>query len=493
MDASSSSGAGLAALEASLARGLARLNHPPAEWTPELAGPDGRPAADVLIAGAGMNGLAAAFALRRLGIGRIRQIDARPAGQEGPWLAYARMELLRSPKHLAGPALGLPDLTFRAWWEAQHGAAGWQRLGFIARVDWARYLAWYGRVTGARVESGTRLLGLEPNGGFIAARVAGPDGEEVVHARQLVLATGREGQARPRIPAPFVPFIKQGARHSSEPLDAAALRGRRIAVIGLSASAFDNACVAAEAGAEVVLLGRATRLPAVNKMKQTVYPGFAHGFPDLPDAERLAWLRHVAAARVAPPRHTVQRAMRAGVRIVLGVETEAVEAEGDGLVLRMAKGAFRADEVILGTGFRFDLAAAPELAGIADRVLLWRDLDHGADDAGGAGGGARADIPADEYLDCPALGPGFELRPRADPERGADPASLARIRCFGHAAQPSLGNLANDIPQASEGADRLARAIACDLFVEDAAHHRARLWAYAEPELLGDEYTWPVG
>jgi hypothetical protein len=48
-------------------------------------------------------------------------------------------------------------------------------------------------------------------------------------------------------------------------------------------------------------------------------------------------------------------------------------------------------------------------------------------------------------------------------------------------------------PQASEGADRLARAIAGDLFVEDAAHHRARLWAYAEPELLGDEYTLPIG
>jgi FAD-dependent urate hydroxylase len=76
--------AGVAALEVSLARGLARLNHPPAEWVPEVQAPNGRPAADVLIAGAGMNGLAAAFALRRLGIARTRQVDARPAGLEGP-------------------------------------------------------------------------------------------------------------------------------------------------------------------------------------------------------------------------------------------------------------------------------------------------------------------------------------------------------------------------------------------------------------------------
>lgn len=482
MDASSSAGKGsaapgLAALEAALARGMARLNHPPAEWTPQVTGPDGRPAVDVLIAGAGMNGLCAAFALRRLGVARIHQVDARPAGLEGPWLSYARMELLRSPKHLAGPALGLPDLTFRAWWEAQHGEQGWQRLGFIARADWARYLAWYGRVTGARVESATRLLSVAPAGALVAALIAGPDGEETVHARQLVLATGREGQARPRVPAPFAPYLGQGVRHSSAPLDPAALKGQRVVVVGLSASAFDTACVAAEVGAKVLLLGRADRLPVVNKMKQTVYAGFAHGFPDLADAERLAWLRHVAGARVAPPRHTVQRAMQAGVRIVLGAEVEAVGRANGALVLHTPKGAFAADEVILGTGFRFDLGAAPELAGVAGRVLLWRHLDHGCEDL------------EDEYLDCPALGPGFEFRPRP----GAHADGLARIRCFGHAAQPSLGNLANDIPQASEGADRLARAIARDLFVEDAGYHRARLRAFAEPELLGDEYTLPIG
>lgn len=468
---------GLAALDAAIARDFARLNHPAQPWTPERVGPDGRPVLDALIVGAGMNGLCAAFALRRLGLSRLRQIDRNPSGREGPWLTYARMEMLRSPKHLTGPAQSLPNLTFRAWWEAQHGQQGWEQLGYITRQDWARYLGWYGRATGALVENGVRLAGMDPAGALVAARLAGPTGEEVVYARQLVLATGREGQAEPRIPAPFAAFMGLGVRHSSAPLDPDSLRGRRVAVVGLSASAFDNACVAAEAGAEVVLLGRADRLPTVNKMKQTVYPGFAHGFPELPDADRLAWLRHIAAARVAPPRHTVQRAMRAGVRIVLGIETEAVRWVGDALVLRTTKGDFAADEVILGTGFRFDLGAAQELAGIAGRVLLWRDLEHGCDD------------PADEYLGCPALGPGFEFRPRP----GADPEGLARIRCFSHAAQPSLGNLANDIPQASEGADRLARAIARDLFLEDAAQHRARLWAYAEPELLGDEYTPPTG
>jgi FAD-dependent urate hydroxylase len=51
----------------------------------------------------------------------------------------------------------------------------------------------------------------------------------------------------------------------------------------------------------------------------------------------------------------------------------------------------------------------------------------------------------------------------------------------------SLGNLANDIPALSEGAERLARAIAIDLFQEDKAIHWQRLADFADPELLGDE------
>ena len=365
---------GLEALEAEVARDLARLNYPPAGWVPERRGPDGQPMIDVLIIGAGMNGLGAAFALRRLGISHIRQIDARPPGLEGPWLTYARMTFLRSPKHLTGPAQGLSALTFRAWWEAQHDADAWESLGFIVREEWARYLAWFARVTGARIDSATRLSGLTPHDHSVTAHLVGQEGVEDVHARQVVLATGREGQARPRIPEPFRPHLGAGVQHSADPLDVAALKGRRVVVVGLSASAFDNACLAGEAGADVTLLGRAPQIPTVNKMKQTVYPGFAHGFPDLPDTERIGWLRAVAAARTAPPRHTVQRAARAGVRIVLGVETETVERLAGGLRLTTTRGVFGADLVILGTGFRFDLRAAPELSDIAPRILRWSDV-----------------------------------------------------------------------------------------------------------------------
>ncbi|RMF37155.1 MAG: NAD(P)/FAD-dependent oxidoreductase [Alphaproteobacteria bacterium] len=463
--------AGLARLEAELARDFERLNHPPDNWVPERPGPDGQPLIDVLIAGAGMNGAAAAFALRRQGIARIAQIDRAEPGRTGPWRSFARMELLRSPKHLTGPAGDIANLSFRAWWEAQHGAEGWAALGYISRTDWADYLDWYARVTGARVEYRCALVALEPGPDHVAAYLSGAQGARTVHARQVVLATGREGQARPRWPAELSALPRNRVAHSSEAIDFAALKGRRVAVIGLAASAFDNAAMAAEAGAEVTLIGRAREVPRINRMKATVFPGTSHGFVDLAPAERLAWLRHITASRIAPPGHTVRRVARAGVRLVTGAALRGARMQGDAILLETAAGRYEADFVILGTGFAFDLSAAPELAGFVEKIRLWRHVE-----------GVGRD---DEFLACPFLGPGFEFLPVP----GADCPGLGRIRCYTHAAQPNLGNLANDIPQAGEGAGRLARAIVRALFVEDRAAHWQRIVDYDEPEVIPDD--WP--
>ncbi|MFX5207076.1 hypothetical protein ABTC99_20665, partial [Acinetobacter baumannii] len=88
--------------------------------------------------------LAAAAALILRGIRDIRLIDGNPPGREGPWVTYARMDTLRSPKTLAGPALGIPSLTFRAWYEATFGATAWDALYKIPNATWQNYLGWFG-------------------------------------------------------------------------------------------------------------------------------------------------------------------------------------------------------------------------------------------------------------------------------------------------------------------------------------------------------------
>src|SRR5690606_21213212 len=107
-------------LELRLRQELKWLALPAKEWIPARAHQD-QAVLDVAIVGAGMLGLVAAAALRNIGVSNIRIFDKAPENREGPWVTSARMETLRTRKEAAGTALGIPALTFRAWFEAQFG------------------------------------------------------------------------------------------------------------------------------------------------------------------------------------------------------------------------------------------------------------------------------------------------------------------------------------------------------------------------------------
>ncbi|QJW85088.1 hypothetical protein HK414_21240 [Ramlibacter terrae] len=111
------------------------------------------------------------------------------------------MLTLRSPKHLTGPDTGVPSLTFRAWYEAQHGGAGWEALHKIGRIDWRDYLLWVRDTCGLRVENGTALLSVDDQAGLLRVRLGSAAGEETVWTRKLVLALGRDGSGAARWPA----------------------------------------------------------------------------------------------------------------------------------------------------------------------------------------------------------------------------------------------------------------------------------------------------
>ncbi len=464
----------LQALEADLARDLRLLNYPPKGWVPEVRASDG-PVSDVIVAGAGMLGMTAAFALRRQGIARLRLLDRAEAGREGPWVTYARMRTLRSPNHLTGPAMGLPNLTFRAWYEAQHGEAAWDGLGKIPRTMWMDYLTWYGRVLDLPTENGVRLAAIRPAAHGLDLDLIHADGRrETAAARKLVLATGREGQARPRIPEPLAPFLGAGVQHTSEAIDFAALEGRDVAVIGLSASAVDNAASALEAGArQVTLLARAPAVPRINKAKGIVYGGFTHGFPTLSPEWRLRLLDYISSYRVAPPRDSVLRMFRhanAGLWLDAPVETAAGGPDGR-LRLGTPQGVLSVDHVILGTGFTIDLSAPAEL--VAHASLIRTHAELLADEA----------QRQTEWARFPALSPSFQFQER---QAGTAP-HLADIYCFTYAAAMTHGNVSGDIPAVSEGAERLAQGLAGDLFRADFERHWQAMQAFDDPELFGDE------
>src|SRR5882757_10573295 len=150
--------------DAAVARDLDCLGLPPENWPAVVSGPDGQPVLDVLVVGAGMNGIAATASLIFKGVRNIALIDQAEPGREGPWLTYARMGTLRSPKTLPGPALNIPSLTYRAWHEARFGTEDWTALYKIPNELWAAYLSWLQTVLALPVHHRVQLVRLEPAG-----------------------------------------------------------------------------------------------------------------------------------------------------------------------------------------------------------------------------------------------------------------------------------------------------------------------------------------
>lgn len=467
---------GLPAHEAVLARDRALLGLPPRPWPATIPAPDGTPMPDVLVVGAGMCGIAAAAALLHKGIHNIRVLDSAVDGQEGPWVTYARMETLRSPKHLPGPCVGIPSLTFRAWYEAQHGAAGWATLYKIPNPVWQDYLTWLRRVLSLPVSNGVTVSRVAPAANRLSVTLH--DGR-VLDARRVVLANGRGGVGGLQVPDCVDPTLWPDlAAHTNEPIDFTALRGRRVAVLGGGASAWDNAATALEAGAaQAEMYVRRSVLPQVNKGRGSAHMGFFEGWPALDPADRWAILAYMHDLQSPPPHETVHRAIALpGFAIHLGTPVLAARRAGREVVLDLPGRQVEADFLIVGSGFRIDPAQDALLGPLSADIATWADRYA-----------PPADLVRPELGRFPWLGDGFELTPK----HAGSPPALARIHLFNHGATASLGALASDIPGVNIGAERLASRIAQHIFREDVTAMRAELEAFAEPELEGTPFFVP--
>ncbi|BAP41604.1 flavoprotein [Pseudomonas sp. StFLB209] len=469
---------GLPALEARLREDLEWLGLPAQPWVKTQQHGDTE-LLDVAIVGAGMAGMAAAAELHHLGV-RSVLFDQSEPGFEGPWATTARMQTLRSPKQLAGPALGLPALTFRAWYQARFGLAQWQALDKIPRLQWAEYLRWYRQVLNLDVRNQHRIASVQPTAeGFVRLLIDAPDGLQEVLARHVVLATGRDGMGGPWVPDLALALPRQYWAHSADGLQDAWFTGKRVAVIGGGASAMDAAGTALEAGAvSVDMLVRRRELPRINKGKGAGSPGMTHGYWRLPDAWKWQIREYLNAQQTPPPRGSTLRVARhANARLLLDNALEAVELDSQGqLQVRTSQANLVYDFIVFATGFRTDLDKRPEFAPFAPYIRRWSE---------------RFPLPADqldsEAAQLPDLGPLFEFLPR---EPGACPG-LERIHCFNYPAALTYGGVSGDIPAISDGAKRIAQGLAGQLFNEDIEYHFRAMQDYADPELLGDE--WQAG
>jgi cation diffusion facilitator CzcD-associated flavoprotein CzcO len=460
-------------LENRVARDLETLNLPATNWPASVHAPDGNAVTDVVVVGAGMNGVAAAAALIFKGVRNVRILERASPGNEGPWLSFARMDTLRSPKTLPGPALGIPSLSFRAWYEAAFGSEAWDELYKIENAVWVDYLAWLQRVLKLPVEHRIEVRSITPADGLLKVATTSPRGENVFYARRVVLATGRGGAGGDKIPdfidADLWPDL---AAHTNEAIDFAQLRGRSIGIVGGGASAWDNAATALEKGAaRVDMYVRRHSLPQINKGRGSASPGYFHGWSVLDDAERWDLFVYLNDVQAPPPHETVRRALRQrAFHIHLGKPVEsASRLDGKAVVHIRGEDEPRThDFLIVGTGFNVDAASIPEIAALAPLTARWRDRYEPPES-----------LQRPELGDFPYLGDGFELLER-EPGRCPD---LSRIHLVNHGAALSQGAIASDIPGVNVAAERVSTAIVKSLFREDIGSIRGALEAFDEPEL----------
>jgi cation diffusion facilitator CzcD-associated flavoprotein CzcO len=294
-----------------------------------------------------------------------------------------------------------------------------------------------------------------------------PDGPEVALTREVVLATGLEGAGAPRVPD----FVRDRLpcdvwAHTADPIDFGALRGRRVAVMGGGASAYDNAATALEHGAAAVdMFIRREAVPMINPFRALESSGFWRNFPDLDDATRWRFMHRLLSFPMPPPQDSVDRVTRhANATVHFG--TPILDAV-PGVRLRTRDGWRDADFLILGTGFGVDLADRPELSAMAADIATWSD---------------RYEPPADrtnaEMGRHPYVGPGFELMER----RPGTMPGLRRVRMFNGGSMVSTGPISTGLNGMPFGLPRLIKHISCDFLRDQASALLEEFETYDEPD-----------
>jgi len=476
----------LSALNARVRRDLAYLSYPDKPWVLELDAGElaaiapGVAPQEVLhcaIVGGGQFGLTIAHGLQSERVDRVRVFDRNPAGFEGPWMTFGRMKMLRTPKHPTGHDLGNASLTFRAWYEARHGAEGWDQLFRISRPDWQAYLGWYREVTGIDMVNEVEVTAVDPWPNATDCRLfrltlQTSQGSQFAWARSVVFASGAEGSGGHVVPEFIVDGLPRGLyAHTSEwPIDFSAFAGKRVGLLGSGAASFDAAIAALEAGAkEAVLCFRRPELPRTNPRRWMEFAGFLAHYPELPDAERWRYLQRLYSVGQPPPQPTYDRAVALpGFDMRPSTPWLSAREDGGQAIITTPHGDERFDFVFAATGAFVDLSQRPEFQGLLPHVALWSERYQ-----------APEELAEPRLERFPYLGRYAQFTEKTP---GAAPW-VERLFTITRSATLSMGPSAASNSNIKYTAPRIISGVTRSLFLDDAAKHAERYESHDHDEL----------
>jgi cation diffusion facilitator CzcD-associated flavoprotein CzcO len=292
----------------------------------------------------------------------------------------------------------------------------------------------------------------------------------VHYARRVVLATGIEGSGQWHIPEALREQVPERLyAHTRWEIDFEALRGKRVAVLGAGASAFDNAATALEHGArEVRMFFRRSRLVNVNAYRWAEFVGFLKHHADLPDADKWQFISQIIRMGQLPPTDTFRRASELpGFHLHPGCGWKTFSMNGDAVRIETTGGDFEADFVIVGTGFVTDLKLRPELTELEARIARWADRYT-----------PPAALQNEDLARHPYLGSHFEFTERSP---GSAPY-LRHLYNYTFGGLLSLGFGGASISGMKYSNQRLVAGITRSFFLEDKQAHLDSLMQFDEKE-----------
>ena len=445
-------------LNEQIKRDLSYIAHPVSHinWVKPVTSEEGH-VYDVVIIGGGQSGLSTAFGLIRERITNILVLDENPTGIEGPWITYARMNTLRTPKHLPSIDLGIPSLTFQSWWIAQYGQETWDALDKIPREEWMSYLKWYRKVLDLPVQNEVKVERIEPIGNKLHRLHLTGSGatNKKILTRKVVLATGIQGGGEWHVPKLIEDNLPKSLyAHTSEEIDFEPLKGKKIGILGGGASAFDNANFALSAGVgEVHTFIRRKEMVRINPMRILEQSGLIERYHSLEDEEKYAAMVHFFKFNQPPTNDTFNRANAwDGFEVHLDSPWLEVKETEDGVFIRTPHQTFIFDYLIISTGLVTDPALRPELKDVQQYITRWRDVFKANEDL------TNSLIDAHPYLTK-----GFSFVSNC--EEGKE--LLYGLFAFNYSALISCGVSASALSGIRYAIPKLVTAIADELFLDD--------------------------
>lgn len=316
---------------------------------------------DVAVIGAGPYGLSAGVHLKAKGI------TACVFGEPMEFWASKMPEgmLLRSPR--VASSLSDPDRAFTL--EAYEAASKKEPCAPVPLDTFVEYGRWFRHQLGSDHDHRTVLRVDRDSSGFRLSL----QGDEEIRVKRVVVATGI-GPFKKK-PAVFQNFSPQHVTHCYEGREVRRFAGKRIAVVGAGQSALESAALLREAGAQVEVIVRESRVRWIGMHSWLHHMGLissmlysSHDVGPAGISRLVAYPKIVShiplklrdrirtrAVRAAGSRWLPERL--AQVKITTGRSVSQARAYGDEVALKLDDGSDRrVDHVLLGTGYQVDIS-----------------------------------------------------------------------------------------------------------------------------------------